>query len=500
MAGNKFYLAIDQGTTSSRSIVYNENGESVAQAQFEIKQYYPASGWVEHDPQEIWETQLLSITQALKLAKISLKDISAIGISNQRETTVLWDKKTGEPVYNAIVWQDRRSANWCNQMREKYGDEFIQKKTGLLFDSYFSAGKIVWILENVPGAREKANAGQLLAGTIDSWIIYKLSQGQVHATDASNASRTLLYNINDQCWDEELLKLWGIPKSILPEVKASNAHFGDFELDGESAPIHGVLGDQQAALFGQACFEKGDIKNTYGTGCFMLKNIGSTPSLSSQRLLTTIAWNLGDGAVYALEGSVFIAGAVVQWLRDELSFIEDAAQSEKLALEANPLSEVVVVPAFTGLGAPHWDPSAKGAIFGLTRDSGRAELTKAALESVAFQSNDLLGLMEKDSGIKINSLKADGGACQNDFLLQFQANISNCEVERPINSESSAFGVAAMAAFGIGDWSLDDISKMRKIEKVFKPRLTFQQIERLQGRWHAAVNAVVQLKNYEDHT
>jgi len=498
MAGNKFYLAIDQGTTSSRSIIYNDKGESVAQAQFEIKQYYPASGWVEHDAIEILETQIQSVREALRIAGLKLSDIRAAGISNQRETTVIWDKKTGLPIANAIVWQDRRSAAWCEKMKLELGDEFIQKKTGLLFDSYFSAGKILWLLENCPGAKERAETGELLAGTIDSWLIYKMTGGKSHATDASNASRTLLYNINDCAWDEELLAKWDIPKSILPQVLPSNAQFGDFELDGESTPIHGVLGDQQAALFGQACFTEGDIKNTYGTGCFMLKNIGSLPKLSSQRLLTTIAWNLGDGPVYALEGSVFIAGAVVQWLRDELNFMKDAMQSEKIALEANPHSEVVVVPAFTGLGAPHWDPEAKGAIFGLTRDSGSAELTKAALESVAFQANDLLELMEKDSGIKITSLKADGGASQNGFLMQFQANISNCDVERPVNSESSAFGAAAIAAHGIGDWNLDDIESRRKIEKVFKAKLSFSQISRLRARWHAAVNAVVELKNYED--
>jgi glycerol kinase len=483
----KFILAIDQGTTSSRTVLFNEAGAIAGIAQQEFRQIFPQSGWVEHDPREILSTQLGTLHKVIGDNKVDASSIAAIGITNQRETTVVWDKKTGDPVYNAIVWQDKRTAPICEELKAKGLEDHVRKTTGLVIDSYFSGTKVKWILDNVAGVRERANNGELAFGTIDSWLIWNMTGGKVHVTDYTNASRTMLYDIRNLKWDEKMLEALQIPKSMLPEVKPSANHFGDFKIEGKSIPISGVAGDQQAALFGQACFEPGMAKNTYGTGCFMLMNTGTNIQLSKNGLITTIAWGLDGKVEYALEGSVFIAGAAVQWLRDSLHLIDQSKDSEYFAAKALGSNEVYVVPAFAGLGAPYWDMYARGAIFGLTRDTGKDHIIKATLESLAYQTKDLVNAMQEDSGIKLASLKVDGGACANNILMQFQSDILGTEVDRPEVIESTAMGAAYLAAIQIGLWKKQDIVRNRKIEKCFKPSMDDSVRNKLYNGWKKAV-------------
>ncbi len=480
-------IALDQGTTSSRAVLFNHDADIVDVSQQEFTQHFPKPGWVEHDANEIWDSQFAVLQKLAVNNQLRPSDIAAIGITNQRETTVVWNKKTGKPVYNAIVWQDRRTAARCDELSSLGWAEKIQQKTGLVIDAYFSASKVEWILENVEGARAQAEAGDLLFGTVDTWVIWNLTEGKVHATDPSNAARTMLMNINTGEWDVELLELFGIPTSMLPEIKDSSADFGSVSFQGESVAIAGVAGDQQAALFGQNCFEKGMAKNTYGTGCFMLMNTGEQRIDSESGLLSTIAWSIDGKITYALEGSVFIAGAAVQWLRDELEFIKSASESEELALAAHPESDVVVVPAFAGLGAPHWDMYARGAIFGLTRDSGRPEIAKATLQSLAYQIFDVLTAMQKDSGIELSQLNVDGGAIANDFLAQFQADVLQKPVTRPKVLESTALGAAYLAGLKVGYWQMSDLEQVREVEREFEPILSQDKIEALLRQWHKAV-------------
>jgi glycerol kinase len=484
----QFIIALDQGTTSSRAVLFDHQADVVDLSQQEFSQHFPKSGWVEHDPMEIWDSQFMVLQKLVAKNHLRPSDIAAIGITNQRETTVVWNKKTGQPVYNAIVWQDRRTAARCDEISAAGWKDKIQQKTGLVIDSYFSASKIQWILDNVDGARAQADAGELLFGTIDTWIIWNLTEGAVHATDHSNAARTMLLNINSGEWDDELLELFTVPKSMLPEVRDSSADFGNVSFQGAEVAIAGVAGDQQAALFGQTCFEKGMAKNTYGTGCFMLMNTGTERIDSKSGLLSTIAWSLNGQITYALEGSVFIAGAAVQWLRDELEFIETASDSEELALAANPESSVVVVPAFAGLGAPHWDMYARGAIFGLTRDSGQAEIAKATLQSLAYQIYDVIEAMQSDSGIELSQLNVDGAAIANNFLAQFQADVLQKSVARPKVLESTALGAAYLAGLKVGYWDMSDLLKVREVERQFEPQLAPQKIEALLKQWHKAVD------------
>lgn len=481
-------IALDQGTTSSRAVLFNHDADIVDVSQQEFTQHFPKPGWVEHDANEIWDSQFMVLQKLVANNQLRPANIAAIGITNQRETTVVWNKKTGEPVYNAIVWQDRRTAAKCDEISAAGWAEKIQQKTGLVIDAYFSASKIQWILENVDGARQQADAGELLFGTVDTWVIWKLTEGAVHATDMSNAARTMLLNINAGAWDQELLDLFTIPASMLPDVRDSSADFGSVSFQGADVPIAGVAGDQQAALFGQTCFEKGMAKSTYGTGCFMLMNTGPQRIDSKSGLLSTIAWSINGEITYALEGSVFIAGAAVQWLRDELEFIESASDSEALALEANPESDVVVVPAFAGLGAPYWDMYARGAIFGLTRDSGRPEIAKATLQSLAYQIFDVLQAMQNDSGIELSQLNVDGGAIANDFLAQFQADVLQKPVTRPKVLESTALGAAYLAGLKVGYWNMTDLTKTREIEHQFEPKLAPEKIQALLKQWHKAVD------------
>ena len=481
-------IALDQGTTSSRAVLFNHAGQIVDVSQQEFQQHFPKPGWVEHDANEIWDTQFGVLQKLAANNQLRPSDIAAIGITNQRETTVVWNKKSGEPIYHAIVWQDRRTASRCDEITAAGWKQSIQDKTGLVIDAYFSATKLEWILNNVDGARQQAEAGELLFGTIDTWLTWKLTDGKVHATDASNASRTMLLNINSGEWDAELCELFNIPTSMLPQVRDSSGDFGSVSFQGQELPIAGVAGDQQAALFGQTCFDKGMAKNTYGTGCFLLMNTGQQRIDSERGLLSTIAWSLNGEITYALEGSVFIAGAAVQWLRDELQFIESASDSEKLALQANPESDVVVVPAFAGLGAPHWDMYARGAIFGLTRDSGRAEIAKATLQAVAYQLYDVLQAMQNDSGIELSQLNVDGGAIANDFLAQFQADVLARPVTRPAVLESTALGAAFLAGLHNGFWSMADIQAIRIIEREFEPASNSEEVERLLKQWHKAVD------------
>ncbi|GAA6139503.1 glycerol kinase GlpK [Arenicella sp. 4NH20-0111] len=491
-------IALDQGTTSSRAVLFNHEAELVDVSQREFEQHFPKQGWVEHDANEIWESQFGVLQRLVAANQLTPSDIAAVGITNQRETTVVWNKKTGEPVYNAIVWQDRRTAARCDEISAAGWKERIQEKTGLVIDAYFSASKIEWILNNVSGARELADAGELLFGTVDTWIIWKLTEGAVHATDPSNAARTMLLNINSGEWDEELIELFGIPFSMLPEVRDSSGDFGYLSFQGQEVPISGVAGDQQAALFGQTCFEKGMAKNTYGTGCFMLMNTGAERVDSNSGLLSTIAWSIDGKITYALEGSVFIAGAAVQWLRDELEFIESASDSEALALRANPESDVVVVPAFAGLGAPYWDMYARGAIFGLTRDSGRPEIAKATLQSLAYQIYDVLQAMQKDSGIELSQLNVDGGAIANDFLAQFQADVLQKTVTRPKVLESTALGAAYLAGLKVGYWKVEDLMSVREVEREFSPALAQDKVAHLLKRWHKAVERSKQWVDIDD--
>ena len=482
-----FILAIDQGTTSSRTVLFNHQGEIKGIAQQEFRQIFPQSGWVEHDPREILSTQLGTLNKVVKDHQVNPSSIRAIGITNQRETTIVWDRKTGDPVYNAIVWQDKRTASICEDLKKRGLEDYVRHNTGLVIDSYFSATKVKWILDNVPGARQKADRGELAFGTVDTWLIWNMTGGKVHVTDYTNASRTMLFNIRELKWDKKLLGELQIPESMLPEVKPSAHHFGDFQLEKVVIPITGVAGDQQAALFGQACFDPGMAKNTYGTGCFMLMNTGTNIQLSKNGLITTIAWGLNGKVEYALEGSVFIAGAAVQWLRDSLHLIDQSKDSEYFAEKALGSNEVYVVPAFAGLGAPYWDMYARGAIFGLTRDTGKDHIIKATLESLAYQTKDILNAMQEDAGLQLASLKVDGGACANNILMQFQADILGTEVERPEVIESTAMGAAYLAAIQIGLWKKEDIVRNRKIQKTFKPQMEEPVRKKLYDGWKKAV-------------
>lgn len=490
----QYILAFDQGTTSSRALVFDRSGIIKSIAQKEFKQIYPSPGWVEHDPHEIWSTQLGVAAEAVSRAGLSSKDIAAIGITNQRETTVVWDRETGKPVYNAIVWQDRRTAAFCDDLKKQNLEKKIREKTGLVIDAYFSGTKINWILKNVKGARQKADAGKLAFGTIDSWLIWNLTKGKVHATDITNASRTLLFNIHTQQWDEELLQLLDVPKSMLPEVKQSSEIFGKTSaaLFSTEIPIGGVAGDQQSALFGQMCAQPGMVKNTYGTGCFMLMNIGEKPIISKNNLLTTIAWKVNGQIQYALEGSIFIAGAVVQWLRDELGIIRTSAEVEKLALSVKDTNGVYFVPAFTGLGAPHWNQHARGIIVGMTRGTNAAHIARAALESIAYQTMEVLKAMEADSGISIKELRVDGGATANNLLMKFQADVLNTKVIRPQITETTAMGAAYLAGLAVGFWKdMNEISTQWKIDRSFEPEHDNKKmIENIKG-WNRAVKAAV---------
>jgi glycerol kinase len=483
----KYIIALDQGTTSSRAVLFNETGQIIDITQREFTQIFPQSGWVEHDPDEIWRSQHEVLNSLISKNKVQASDIAGIGITNQRETTVVWNKLTGDPVMNAIVWQDKRTADICEEMNEAGLESYIKENTGLVIDSYFSATKIVWILRNVKGAREMADKGELAFGTIDTWLIWKLTKGKVHITDYSNASRTLLYNIKDLIWDQKLLDFLKIPESMLPEVCPSSHHFGDFELNGHRIPIAGVLGDQQAALFGQACFEPGAAKNTYGTGCFVLMNTGDHMYNSKSGLVSTIAWGLDNKVEYALEGSIFIAGAAVQWLRDGMKLIDHASDTEFFANKASDHDDVYMVPAFAGLGAPYWDMYARGAIFGLTRDTGKNHIIRATLQSLAYQSRDVLEAMEKDSEIVLKTLKVDGGAAANNLLMQFQSDILGVDVERPEIIESTAQGSAYMAGIYVGLWKKEDIIHNRKINTVFEPEITNEKRDVLYAGWQKAV-------------
>lgn len=484
---SKYIIALDQGTTSSRSVLFDQEGIIKGISQQEFRQIFPQSGWVEHDPKEILNTQIGTLHKLIEDYKVDLSTVAAIGITNQRETTVVWDRKTGEPVYNAIVWQDKRTAPICEDLKARGLEKYIRENTGLVIDSYFSGTKVKWILDNVPGARERANKGELAFGTIDSWLIFNMTGGKAHVTDYTNASRTLFYNIRDLKWDKKLLDELTIPESMLPEVKPSASHFGEITIHNKQIPVTGVAGDQQAALFGQACFNPGMAKNTYGTGCFMLMNTGEKIQLSNNGLVTTIAWGLDNKVEYALEGSVFIAGAAVQWLRDSLKIIDQSKDSEYFAAKALGSNDVYVVPAFAGLGAPYWDMYARGAIFGLTRDTGKDHIIKATLESLAYQTKDVLNAMQEDSGLKLKSLKVDGGACANNILMQFQADILGTDVDRPAVIESTAMGAAYLAAIQIGLWQKEDIQKNRRIDKCFKPQMDEATRSRLYGGWQKAV-------------
>ncbi|TXI67825.1 MAG: glycerol kinase GlpK [Cyclobacteriaceae bacterium] len=483
----KYIIALDQGTTSSRAVLVNEKASIQGIEQKEFTQIFPKPGWVEHDATEILKTQLGVLNDLIESNKLTQNDIKAIGITNQRETTVVWDRNTGLPVYNAIVWQDKRTADICEDLKKRGLTDYVRENTGLVIDSYFSGTKIKWILDHVEGARAKAEKGGLAFGTIDTWLIWNLTGGKVHATDVTNASRTLLYNIRQLTWDDKMLNQLGIPKSMLPEVKPSAHHFGDAEINGLKIPINGVAGDQQAALFGQACFEPGMAKNTYGTGCFMLMNTGSKLQLSKNGLITTIAWSLDNKVEYALEGSVFIAGAAVQWLRDSLHMIDESTDSEYFASKALGSNDVYVVPAFAGLGAPYWDMYARGAIFGLTRATGKEHIIKATLESLAFQTKDILNAMQEDAGVTLASLKVDGGACANNMLMQFQADILGAEVERPKVIESTAMGAAYLAGIQAGLWKKDDIVKNRVIDRNFTSAMQASDRDKLYRGWKKAV-------------
>jgi len=488
---SKFILSLDQGTTSSRAIIFNHNGEIVAIAQREFTQIYPQAGWVEHDPMEIWTTQLSVAAEVIVKAGLAARDIDSIGITNQRETTVVWDRETGIPVYNAIVWQDRRTSAYCDEIKGKGLAQKIQEKTGLIIDSYFSATKAKWILDNVAGAREQAEAGKLAFGTIDSWLIWKLTAGKTHVTDVTNASRTMIYNIHTLEWDNELLDLFSIPKQMLPEVKSSSEVYGETagNILAAKMPIAGIAGDQQSALFGQMCIEPGMVKNTYGTGCFMLMNIGKEPKISANNLLTTIAWKIKDEVYYALEGSIFIGGAVVQWLRDEMGLISKSADVETLAKKVPDTQGVYIVPAFAGLGAPHWDQHARGTITGLTRGTNKSHIARAALESIAYQTMDVLKAMEADAGVNIAELRVDGGATANDLLMQFQADLLQSKVIRPEVTEVTAIGAAYLAGLATGFWgSIEEIRSQWKINKTFSAPDGIDNTERIKG-WNRAVKA-----------
>ena len=486
----KYILAIDQGSSSSRCILYNRQAITVASAQQEFRQFYPQPGWVEHDPEEIWQSQLTVVKEIFQRQQLQPKDIAAIGITNQRETVVIWDRKSGKPIHNAIVWQDRRTADDCTRLQQAGYEAVIQQKTGLLLDPYFSATKIKWLLDNIPGARAKAERDALAFGTIDSWLVWKLTDGGLHITDVSNASRTLLFNINEMRWDKELLALFDIPSSLLPEVKATSEVYGITRTTevGAEISIAAVVGDQQAALFGQQCFEPGMTKCTYGTGSFLNMNTGAKKIDSKHRLLSTIAWQLGDEITYAMEGSVFMGGAVMQWLRDGLSIFNQASESEALANSVSDNGGVYFVPALTGLGAPHWDSSARGAIFGITRGTTQAHLTRAALESIAFQVDELLQTLKDDCGSPVAELRIDGGAAKNNLLAQFQADISGVNIVRPDNMETTALGAAYLAGLATGFWTMDELKQMQTVDMRFTPNLSSHEVGKLKHYWQKAVS------------
>ena len=494
---SKYVLALDQGTTSSRAILFDKKGAIAGRSQKEFTQFFPKSGWVEHDPMEIWSSQLEVAQAVLKENNVSAKDIAAIGITNQRETTIVWDRKTGKPIYNAIVWQDRRTASICDKLKADGLEKEIRNRTGLVVDAYFSGTKVKWILDNVKGARKRAEAGELAFGTVDSWLVWNLTNGTTHVTDYSNASRTLVYNINELKWDKKLLKAIDVPESVLPEVKDSSSVYAKTEksLFGGEIPIAGIAGDQQAALFGQACFEPGMAKNTYGTGCFMLMNTGETPVKSKQGLLTTIAWGLDRKVEYALEGSVFIAGAAIQWLRDGLRLIDESPDSEYYAMKVEDTDGVYVVPAFAGLGAPYWDMYARGAMFGLSRGTSKHHIIRATLESLAYQTKDVLDAMQKDSKITLNALRVDGGACANDLLMQFQSDILDTDVQRPQIIETTALGAAYLAGIAVGFYKKDQISKNWAIDRTFKSNMSVSESKKLYKGWQKAVERTMNWEN-----
>jgi len=499
----KYILALDQGTTSSRAIVFNHSGEIIGTAQKEFKQIYPKAGWVEHDGNEIWSTQAGVAAEAITSGGLNGSNIEAIGITNQRETTLIWDRKTGKPVYNAIVWQDRRTSDYCDELKKQKGlIEKVQAKTGLILDSYFSGTKIKWILDNVDGVRERAEKGELAFGTMDTWLIWNFTRGEKHVTDVTNASRTMIYNIHDLEWDKELLDLFDIPESLLPEVKSSSEVYGRTKttIFASKVPIAGIAGDQQAALFGQRCIESGMVKNTYGTGCFMVMNTGETPIKSDNNLLTTIAWQVDGKTVYALEGSIFIAGAVVQWLRDELGLIRKSSDVEKLAASVNDNDGVYLVPAFAGLGAPHWDQHARGTMVGLTRGANAGHIARAALEGIAYQAMDVLNAMQADSGIEIKELRVDGGATANNLLMQFQADILQAPVIRPKILETTALGAAYLAGLAVGYWSdHDEINQQWKEDQRFKAKMDSKDTQKLIHGWNRALKAAKAWSNSDDN-
>ena len=482
----KYIVALDQGTTSSRALLIDENGKLKGIQQKEFKQIYPKQGWVEHDPNEILSTQIQVFEELV--GSISPEDIISIGITNQRETTVIWDSETGKPLYNAIVWQDKRTSKICDQMKKDGLESYVKENTGLVIDSYFSATKIKWIIDNVEGIKSKIKENKILFGTIDSWLIYNMTSFKNHVTDYTNASRTMIYNIKNLEWDNELLNYLGIPKSILPKVINSSSEFGHFTYKGLKIPINGVAGDQQAALFGQACFEDGMVKNTYGTGCFLLMNTGKFFKLSNNGLISTLACSFDNKPNYALEGSVFIAGAAIQWLRDSLKIINKASDTEKIALSIEKLEDIYVVPAFAGLGAPYWDMYSRGAIFGLTRDTGKEHIIKATLESLAYQTKDIIDVMEKDSGLKLTSLKVDGGACMNNYLMQFQSDLLGSEVNRPEIIETTAMGAGYLAGLKSNIWDKDQIIKNQKIDRSFNSKIKKMEREMMYNGWKKAVN------------
>ena len=483
----KYIVAIDQGTSSSRAIVFDKDGISRSVSQKEFTQYFPEPGRVEHDPMEIWGTELSVMAEAMATLGLTGEDIAAIGITNQRETTIVWDAATGRPVYNAIVWQDRRTSGYCDSLKAAHTD-MIRSKTGLIIDAYFSATKIRWILENVPGARARAERGELRFGTVDSWLVWNLTGGQVHITDVTNASRTMLFNINTLQWDDDLLELFDIPKSMMPEVKSSSEVYGMTDLLGDDVPVAGIAGDQQAALFGQMCTEPGSVKNTYGTGCFLLMNTGEKPIMSKNQLLTTIAWKIGDKVNYALEGSVFVAGSAVQWLRDGLGIIRKSSDIESLAASVPDNGGVYVVPAFTGLGAPYWNQHAQGIIYGLTRGTTAAHIARATLEGIAFQTMDVVSAMEKDAGVTLGELKVDGGASRNNLMMQFQSDILHTKVVRPEVTETTALGAAYLAGLAVGFWKdIDEVKKQWKAERVFEPQAAEDEVSKAKNAWAQAV-------------
>lgn len=493
----KFILSLDQGTSSSRAIVFDHKGQIRSVAQREFTQYFPQSGWVEHNPHEIWSSQASVIAEAITAIDINGHNIAGIGITNQRETTIVWDRETEEPIYNAIVWQDRRTSEYCDKLKEEGHTEFIRSRTGLIIDAYFSATKIKWILDNVPGARERADKGKLMFGTVDTWLIWRLTRGDVHVTDVSNASRTMLFNIHTLQWDEELLRLFDIPLSMMPEVRSSSEVYGHTKstIFAHEVPISGIAGDQQAALFGQMCVEPGAVKNTYGTGCFLLMNSGEKPIDSKNNLLTTVAWKIGDKVNYALEGSIFVGGSVVQWLRDGLGIIRSSSEVEALAASVPDTGGVYFVPALTGLAAPYWDQYARGSISGISRGTTAAHIARAALEGIAYQTLDIVDAMQRDSGIELCELKVDGGAARNNLLMQFQSDLLATRVIRPQVTETTALGAAYLAGLAVGYWdSIDDIKQQWQAEHVFEPTAEREQIEKAVEGWHDAVHRV--LKNY----